>query len=397
MSTSVCNADAPCRTSPPASRPRWLAVLSVALSAAVFCSTEFLPVGLLRYVSEALGVSEGRAGLMVSVPGLLAALSAPILTVVIGRRDRRQVLWGLGLLLLASNLIAMLAPNFGVVLLGRVLFGIGLGGFWAIGAGLGGRLVNASSAGRATATIFAGVSIGMLVGGAAGAFIGDLWGWRAAFGAAAALSLLALLAQWAFLPVLQVTQRVAPRDLLGIAQTPAGRVGLAAMALALYGQFATYTYITPFLALRAGFGGQVISSILLGYTLIGLLGNFLGGAVAGRHVGKALGTTFGVFAISVGLLPLVGNSQGWTLALMAVWGVAYGAMPVALQMWMVKAAPSMQEGGMALFVANFQVSIALGALVGGLLIDSFGLNGALYLAAALGAAACATILRYLRA
>ena len=98
-----------------ASNP-WWAVLSVALTAAVFCSTEFLPVGLLRFVSEDLGVSEGHAGLMVSLPGLLAAISAPLLTVLVGKRDRRQVLWALGLLLVAANLVAAVAPNFGTLL-----------------------------------------------------------------------------------------------------------------------------------------------------------------------------------------------------------------------------------------------------------------------------------------
>jgi predicted MFS family arabinose efflux permease len=365
----------------------WWAVLSVALSAAVFCSTEFLPVGLLRFISEGLGVSEGRAGLMVSVPGLLAAFSAPFLTVAVGRHDRRHVLWALGLLLVASNLIAMLAPNFGVLLLGRVLFGIGLGGFWAIGAGLGGRLVNGASTGRATALIFAGVSIGMLIGGAAGALVGDLLGWRAAFGVALALSLIGLLAQLIFLPPLRVQQRIRARDLLGIVAAPAGRVGLLTMAFALCGQFATYTYITPLLSRYAGFDGVAISSILLGYTLIGLIGNFLGGAGAGRDVKLTLASSIALFMAPVLLLPMVAGSQAGALALIALWGLAYGAMPIALQMWMVKAAPRMHEGGMALFVGNFQLSIALGSLAGGAVVDRFGLLDSFYFGGALGAAA----------
>ena len=365
------------------SRP-WLAVLSMALSAAVFCSTEFLPVGLLRYISQGLGVSEGQAGLMISVPGLLAAVAAPLVTVLVGRQDRRRILWGLGLLLAASNLIAAVAPNFDVLLLGRVLFGIGLGGFWAIGAGLGGRLVGEQSAGRATSLIFAGVSIGMLIGGAAGALIGDLFGWRIAFGAAAVLSMLSLLAQLACLPALQVAHRVRPKDLLGIASTTPGRVGLTAMALALYGQFATYTYITPFLAQKAGFGGTAISSILLAYTLIGLLGNFLGGAAGGRSVRGTLLTSIVFFVVPVLLLPMLGEAQYWALLLMAIWGMAYGAMPIALQMWMARAAPDAKEGGMALFVANFQTSIAIGSFMGGKVVDTLGLSNTMYFGAALG-------------
>jgi predicted MFS family arabinose efflux permease len=371
----------------------WAAVWSVALSAAVFCTTEFLPVGILRYIADGLQVSEGTAGIMVTAPGLLAAIAAPALTVAAGHVDRRLVLWGLGALLVGSNLLGMLAPNFAVLILARVLFGLGLGGFWAIGAGLGGRLVP-ENPGRATAIIFAGVSIGMLVGGPAGALIGDLVGWRVAFGGALALSILSLGAQLVLLPPLKVVQRVRVRDLFGILATPSGRVGIVAMFLVLVGQFGTYTYITPFLARVAGFDGRTISSILLGYTLIGLVGNFIGGAVAGRNLKATFLATILCFAFPVLLLPVLGGSQAAVLVLLALWGLAYGAMPLALQMWMAKAAPDVQEGGMALFVGNFQISIALGSLGGGFVVDGFGLAAAMVAGGIAALAAAAVILPF---
>ena len=142
-------------TTQPARTPNWLSVFSVALSATVFCTTEFLPVGLLRYISEGLHVTEGDAGFMVTAPGLLAAVAAPLLTVAVGRRDRRRVLQGLGVLLVVSNLMAMLAPDFPTLIAARALFGFGIGGFWAIGAGLGARLVPEEHVGKATSMIFA--------------------------------------------------------------------------------------------------------------------------------------------------------------------------------------------------------------------------------------------------
>lgn len=378
-------------TTQPAQAPAWLAVLSVALSATVFCTTEFIPVGLLRYISHGLAVSEGAAGMMVSAPGLLAAIAAPALTVVVRRIDRRRVLQGLGLILVVSNLIAMLAPSFPVLVFARALFGLGIGGFWAMGAGLGARLVPEQHVGKATSLIFAGVSLGMLIGGPAGALIGELAGWRAAFGAALAISVAALLVQFASLPELRVTQRVTPDDLLGILATRPGRVGLAAMTLALCGQFATYTYITPFLATVSGFDGKTISSLLLGYTLIGLLGNFAGGAGAQRDVRTTLLATILFIALPVAVLPALGVHRIPAIAAIAVWGVSYGAMPVALQMWMAQAAPDMREGGMALFVANFQISIALGSFMGGLIVDRLGLFETMYSGAVLAALAILTI------
>jgi predicted MFS family arabinose efflux permease len=369
----------------------WLAVFSVSLTATVFCTTEFLPVGVLRYISEGLDVSEGTAGLMVTAPGILAAFAASGVTIAVGNQDRRHVLWGLGLLLIASNFIAMLAPSFPILILGRVLFGIGLGGFWAIGASLGSRLVEERSAAKATSIIFAGVSIGMLIGGPAGAFLGNLLGWRSTFGIALVLSIVAFAAQLVLLPPLHVAQSVRPRDILGIAATRKGRVGLIAMLLVLSGQFGTYTYITPFLANVSGFSGTSISSILFGYTLVGLVGNFIGGMAAGRNEKAALLSAIVFILLPVALLPSLGGSQPWTVALLVVWGLAFGAMPIALQMWMIRAAPNLAEGGMALFVTNFQVAIALGSFVGGAVLDSFDIGDAMYLGGVLALAAAMTI------
>ncbi|WP_043202819.1 MFS transporter [Paraburkholderia acidipaludis] len=375
----------------PPHAPRWLAVLSVALSATVFCTTEFLPVGLLRYISQGLGVSEGTAGIMVTAPGLLAAVAAPLLTVAVGRFDRRRVLLGLGLLLMVSNLMAMLAPNFAVLVAARALFGFGIGGFWAISVGLGARLVPEQHVGRATALIFAGVSLGMLIGGPAGALLGELAGWRAAFGAALALSVAALLAQWVSLPSLHVEHRIGTRNLLGIFGTRPARIGLIAMTLALCGQFSTYTYITPFLATVSGFGGKVISSLLLGYTFIGLAGNFIGGSSAQRSVRTTLIASILFIALPLAMLPALGASRPWVLVALAAWGTAYGALPVALQMWMARATREAGEGGMALFVANFQISIALGSFVGGRIVDGFGLFNAMFFGAGLAALSILTL------
>ncbi len=277
------------------------------------------------------------------------------------------------------------SPPTSVCCLGRALFGIGIGGFWAIGAGLGARLVPAESAGKATSIIFAGVSIGMLVGGSAGAFIGELFGWRTAFGVSLLLSLISLAAQALYLPALRVNEGVTARGLLGITRTRNGRVGPLAMLLALVGQYATYTYITPLLASDAGYDGKTISLILLGYTVVGMVGNFVGGATSGRHLKSTLALTIVFCALPAALLPFAASAHTELLVVLAVWGIAYGAMPVALQMWMARAAPKASEGAMALFVSNFQISISLGSFLGGLVVDYQGLRSAMFFGAIVGA------------
>lgn len=161
--------------------------------------------------------------------------------------------------------------------------------------------------------------------------------------------------------------------------------------MALCGQFATYTYITPFLATVSGFGGKVISLLLLGYTFIGLLGNFIGGSAAQRNVRATLIGSILFIALPLAMLPALGASRPWVLVALAAWGTAYGALPVALQMWMAQATREVREGGMALFVANFQISIALGSFLGGRIVDGFGLFNALFFGVGLAALSILTL------
>ena len=132
----------------------WLAVASVTIGAFAFVTTEFLPVGLLPQVAQTFDVLPGTAGLMVTIPGIMAAISAPGLMLAAGRVNRRLILILLTVMLLASNLLSAFAPNFPMMLVGRALLGAALGGFWTLALAAAGRLVKSHEAARATATTF---------------------------------------------------------------------------------------------------------------------------------------------------------------------------------------------------------------------------------------------------
>lgn len=145
-------------------RARWLAVTTVAVGTFTIVTSEMLPVGLLTSIAADLRVSEGTAGLMMTVPGLVAAVSAPVLAVAARGLDRRLTLLGLMALLAGANLVAALATDYLVMLAARVLTGVSIGGFWAFAAGLGARLVPERSVGRATSVILSGVSVASVLG-----------------------------------------------------------------------------------------------------------------------------------------------------------------------------------------------------------------------------------------
>jgi predicted MFS family arabinose efflux permease len=123
-------------------RGGWPAVAAVAGATFTVVTSEMLPVGLLTPIGDALHVSEGTAGLTLTITGLVGALSAPLLTPLLGRLDRRVLLCSMMALLTLGNLLAAWAPNFGVMVIARVLVGVGMGVVWAVAAGLAVRLVS---------------------------------------------------------------------------------------------------------------------------------------------------------------------------------------------------------------------------------------------------------------
>lgn len=248
----------------------WSAVVSVALMSFVLVLSEFLPIGLLPTIASSLDVSIGTVGLVVVVPGLMAAVTAPLVTIASGRLDRRKVLIALALFIAASNVLAAFAPNMAVMAAARILLGVGVGGFWAMGAGVAARLVPAQAVHRATSLITAGISAGTVVSLPLGALVGHLAGWRMAFVVAAGAALLALTTLALRLPALPPTGTIRLATLTAALRNPAARIALLATALIFFGHFAAYTYVTPYLEERAHFGSSAVTAVLLAYGLAGL-------------------------------------------------------------------------------------------------------------------------------
>ncbi|MGA4996188.1 MFS transporter [Nonomuraea bangladeshensis] len=233
-------------------RPRpplinWLAVTALMLGIFAIVTSEILPIGLLTAIGADFGISDGITGLTMALPGIVAAVAAPTVTLTTARLDRRVMLCALMVVLAVADVLAAVATSYGVMLISRVLVGLTIGGFWSIGAGLAGRLMPPHAVGTATAVIFSAVPLGSVLGVPAGTLIGDLAGWRTAFLVLAALAVLVLAALLMLLPPLPAHQATTPRVLLDLLRTRGAGIALSATFLIVLAHFGTYTYVTPFL------------------------------------------------------------------------------------------------------------------------------------------------------
>lgn len=357
----------------------WLGVVAVTLGIFAVVTTEILPIGLLTSIGADFTVSEGTAGLMMTMPGLLAAVSAPLVTAATGRIDRRLTLAAFVLLLALANFLAAAATDYRLMLVSRVLVGITIGGFWSIGAGLARRLVPAGSAGRATAVIFSAVPLGSVLGVPLATHLGGVAGWRTAFTALGLLSLAVFALLLAVIPPLPPGRPTRLKVLGGLPRRVDVRFALLTTFLVVFAHFATYTYVTPFLERVPRMDPGLITLCLLVYGAAGVVGNFLGGSAVTRHSHGTFAVVAALLAVSTLLLPVLGRDDAGALALLVVWGAAYGAVPVCSQTWFARAAPDAPEAATVLFTASFQAALSLGALTGGLVTDRFSPSAVLIL------------------
>ncbi|MET0287298.1 MAG: MFS transporter [Polyangiales bacterium] len=350
----------------------WAAVVVTAVAIFVLVTSEMLPVSLLGALSKDLSVSVGVAGTTLTAPGLIAAVAAPTLPIAAWRVDRRTLLGVLLGVLALSNALCALAPSFAVLFAARVLAGVSIGGSWAMAAGIGGRLVTGPESARATSLIFGGVSVATIVGVPASALIGDAWGWRAAFGISALGA--ALIGVWLVrvLPPLPGSRATSPAALAESTRNPGVRAGLLITALIVVGHFAAYTFVSPVLQASAGIAEGELGKLLLVYGVTGVAGNFLAGALTTHAVRRVMQGVALLLALAMFALPAVATSELGALAIMAWWGVSYGAVGVSVQAWIHHASPRAVEPATALSASVFNLAIASGAFVGGRVVDTLG-------------------------
>lgn len=380
------SASSPAHPAPVARHP-WWAVSAVGLATFSVVTTEMLPVGLLTPVAEDLGASTGTAGLMISLPAVLAAVFAPLVVIAAGGIDRRRILCALLGLLLVANLASALAPGIGSLLAARVLVGFCMGGIWAIAGGLAARLVPAQRIGLATSIIFGGVAAASVLGVPLGVLIGDAWGWRSAFVAMTLFSAAVMLLHLRVVPALPVSTSVRPRQFVQQLGQRNLRRGLWLTGLLVSGHFIAFTYVRPLLTSVSGVDASWIGALLFGYGLAGIVGNFLAGPLAARHPRGTLLAIASSLLLTPVLFLWVGNTPSAGIAVLLLWGLAYGGVSVGLMSWMMKAVPQAVEIATALYVAVFNIGIAMGAWSGGRLLDGVGLHANLWAAAVLAGSA----------
>ena len=379
MSNGVCDVVTDARVGNDAdlepATPAWMAVFSLAMGVFGLLTAEYLPASLLTPMAAELGVSEALAGQAVTVTAVAALFSGLLLPGLTRGIDRRVVLLGFSVLMIASNLLVAFSSSLMVLLIMRILLGIALGGFWSMAAAVAMRLVPPTLLPRALSIIFSGIAVGTVVAVPLGSYLGGLYGWRSAFVAAAAVGVVTLVFQLFTLPPLAPRRPARLRTVLEVLLRPGIAVGMLACVLVHTGHFALFTYIRPFLESTSGVGAEGLALMLLGFGAANFVGTLLAGWLlekSPRGTMVLMPALVGVAALALVCLPASVPGQ---VVLLALWGMAFGGVPVAWSNWVARAVPDQAESAGGMVVASVQSAIAAGAAAGGAMFSFSGIDG----------------------
>ncbi|TQL61649.1 MFS transporter [Oryzihumus leptocrescens] len=332
--------------------------------------TEFIVAGLLPDISSDLHVSLSAAGLLVSGYAAGVAVGAPLLTALTGRLDRKHLLLGLMVIFIVGNLVGAIAPSYGVLMTARVIAAFAHGTFFAVGSIVATQVVPPGKGAAAIATMFTGLTFANVIGVPAGTVIGHQLGWRATFWVITALGVLGAALIAVLVPSLKVQDPPSLRQEVGVLRRPQVLLALAMTLFGYGGIFVAFTYIAPILEQITGFSQSMVTVLLVLFGLGLFVGNTLGGKLADRHVMRALMGILTALAAVLAVLSVTAHNQVAAAVTVFLLGAAgFGTVP-GLQLRVMDKAEGAPNVASALNIGAFNLGIAGGAFLGGVVVDS---------------------------
>jgi MFS transporter, DHA1 family, inner membrane transport protein len=334
-------------------------------------TTEFVIMGLLLQVSADLHVSITAAGLLISGYALGVAVGAPVLTIATRKLPRKTVLLSLMAIFTLGNLACALAPNYETLMAARVITSLAHGTFFGVGSVVATGLVAPERRASAIAIMFTGLTAATLLGVPAGAWLGLHFGWRSTFWAVTLIGVMAFAVLSVFVPRVRDEAKPAPlREELGVLARPQVLLGLAMTVLGFAGVFVVYTYIQPLLTQVTGLSESAVSPVLLVFGGGLAVGNLLGGKLADRAPMAAVFGTLVALAVVLGGMQFAIGTPFTAVVFVGLLGIASFATVAPMQLRVLeKASGAGQNLASSLNIAAFNLGNALGAWVGGVVID----------------------------
>jgi predicted MFS family arabinose efflux permease len=367
-----------------------LALLALAVAAFSYVTVEVLPIGLLTVISADLHRSRAQTGLLVTGYAIVVVIASIPLARVTQRVPRRLLLGTTLAVLTLATLASAAAHSYVVLLVARLVTALTQAMFWSVVASTATGLFSLEVRGRVVSRLSIGNSLAPVLGVPAGTWLGQQLGWRAAFLVMAVVALATGAAIVAFLPTFDPADGSAARG--SAPDVRRFRILVLVTSVVVIGFMVAYTYITPFLLDVSGFPAGALGPLLFVSGISGVIGTFAVGALFDRRPWSTLIVPLGLLSASLLGLFLLGSVKPAAVILVGLTGLGFGALPPAIQARTLQVAPGSTDLASAAISSAFNIGIATGSFVGGLLLSTVGVRSVALVGGLLAAAALSIML-----
>lgn len=345
-----------------------LATFALILGGIAIGTTEFVTMGLLPEIAAGVEVSIPTAGHTISAYAAGVVIGAPLLAVLGATWPRKALLAGLMVAFTIGNLLSALAADYGLLVGARFLAGLPHGAFFGVAALVAVDLAERGQAGRAVGRVMLGIPIANVLGVPGATWLGQAYGWRAAYLLVAVLGVATIALLMYAVPHLPGDPTATIRSELGALTSLQVWLTLGVGAVGFGGFFAMYSYIAPTVTDVSGLKASAVPLFLLVFGLSSVAGSLLAGRMGDWSVIRSIVIGIAGFGLSLGLFAVVAPQPVLALIVLSLTGILTSVLVINLQLRLMQVAGAAQTLAAASNHAALNVANALGAWMGGVVI-----------------------------